>query len=66
MAYGLWKQPNDDPDYYVLKDITPGGLSPQERIAQANNETYLAHNGVYPDRPYGSSGYTYSTGKRYD
>ena len=60
------RQPNECPDYYVVKDPTSGGLSPQERIAMANNDTFRAHNGCYPDRPYGSSGYTYSTGKRYD
>lgn len=39
------------------------GLSTRDRIAHANNETYCANNGDYRDRPYGSSGYTYSTGK---
>lgn len=59
-------QPNERPDYYVVKDPTSNiGLSPRERIAQANNETFRAHNGCWPDRPYGSSGYTYSTGKKY-
>ena len=38
------------------------GMSPQEFLAYKNNETYRAHNGSYPDRPYGAYG-TYSTGK---
>ena len=65
MAYGLWKQPNEDPDYYVVTNPTPGELSPQERLAQANNETFKSNNGSYPDCPSGPHG-IYSTGKRYD
>jgi hypothetical protein len=62
MAFPL--QPNERPNYYVVKDPTSNiSLSARERIARANNETFRARNGAYPDRPYGSSGYTYSTGK---
>ena len=40
-------QPNESPDYYVVKDPTSNiGLSPRERIAQANNETFRAHNDI--------------------
>lgn len=59
------RQPNEDPNYYVVKDPTAHSSSPRENIARANNETFRANNGAYPDRPYGSSGYTYSTGKYY-
>ena len=59
-------QPNERPGYYVVKDPTSNiGLSPSERLAKENNDTFRAHNGCWPDRPYGSSGYTYSTGKKY-
>ena len=65
MAY-FPPQPNECSDYYVVKDPTSNiGLSPSERLAQANNETFRAHNGCYPDRPYGPHGNTYSTGKRF-
>lgn len=57
-------QPNQVPGYYVVKDPTSNiGLSAGERLAKANNDTFRAHNGCWPDRPQGSSGYTYSTGK---
>ena len=39
------------------------GMSPQEFLAYQNNQTYRAHNGCYPERPYGPYG-TYSTGRR--
>lgn len=59
-------QPNERPDYYVVKDPTSNiGLGPRERLAQANNDTFRYKNGCNPDRPFGASGYTYSIGKRY-
>lgn len=39
------------------------GFSPSENIARKNNETIRAKTGQWPARPYGPSGYTYSTGK---
>ena len=46
-------------------DFTRGmGLSPQERLAYLNNETYRANNGAHRDCPYSPYG-SYSTGKRY-
>jgi hypothetical protein len=59
----LPKQPNECPNYYVVKDPTSNiSLSARDRIAQANNDAFRAKNGVYPDRPYGPHG-TYSTGR---
>ena len=48
------------------------GMSPTDhaksgvstRLANYNNETFRAHNGAYPDRPYSPHG-TYGTGKKY-
>lgn len=52
-------------DHERVDHFRGNGLSPQEQIAMRNNETFRAHNGCYPDRPYGPSGYTYSTGRKY-
>ena len=41
------------------------GLSARERIADENNRTFKSNNGCWPDRPFSSTGGTYSTGKRY-
>lgn len=47
-------------------DFSKGcSLSPQELLAFRNNETYRLNNGSHRDCPYGPSGYTYSTGRRY-
>ena len=55
---------NRDPRFYVVKDPTSGGgQGVNSKLAQANNNTFRANNGAYRDRPYGSSGYTYGTGK---
>lgn len=59
------RQPNEDPNYYVVKDPTANTSGPREKIARANNDTFYAHNNAHRDCPYGSSGHIYSTGKRY-
>ena len=51
-------------DHERVDHFRNNGLSPQEKLAQRNNETFYANNGAHRDCPYSPYG-VYSTGKRY-
>jgi hypothetical protein len=59
------RQPNEDPNYYVVKDPTSNTSGVRQRIADENNYAFHTNNKAHRDCPYGSSGHIYSTGKRY-
>lgn len=56
-----WTNPHGEHNY--VKDPTSGGLSVGQRMAAETNAARYEKLGVYPARPVGSNGYTYSTGK---